>query len=410
MENSKNSYEAANPVFNTAKMTSYFLAKSGNKYAEQIIAATGFDIQLAYDSNPSLEAIQLPNMIGQDVRYEAVNLRIRESGFKNILDIACGFSPRGLEMSLEGCNYVGGDLQMVVPVITPVIEDLAGDRKSMISYTVVDATNQESFSAAASKLSGPVCIVTEGLMPYLNASEKELVFSNVAKILKEHGGCYICPDFNTNQLALEMSSIVLGQQALEAVMKTQAEFSKKGDSDTESNMIDPLEEGITLMKKVGLNPEVLTFYPADRDFSSLKLIDKDKQDAFREALTHGNIIVARAAEGSADASFETKEKDFAVKINPEANVLNITLSGRVDSLTAPKFVDIYREHENSDLYDEVRIDMQDLVYISSAGLRVLMMIKKAGKDRKVTIKNVSDGVMDILTTTGFDSIFVIEER
>lgn len=409
MNNNTNSYEAANPVFNTAKMTSFFLAESGNKYAKKIIERTGFDEQLAYSSNPAMAAVIKPNMVGQNIRYEAVNLLVRKAGNRNILDIACGFSPRGLELSKEGYRYVGGDLQMVVPVISPLIKDLAEESSELIDYQVVDATNLESCLAATKNFDGPVTVVTEGLMPYLNSSEKKLLFENIAAILRKYGGCYICPDFNDNSLALEMSKVIIGEKALEAVLKTQAEFSNKGDSNTHENMLKPLDEAKQIMKETNLVPEILPLYPLDEEFPSIELVEDSKREELREVVSRGVILVAQIDK---DIKSEVKEsvregKDFKIERSIEGGIINFILSGRMDSLTSPLVVDSYREVDKSCSYEAVVFDMKDLLYISSAGLRVIMMIRKDDANRPVRLKNVSEGVAEIFETTGFCSIVEI---
>ncbi|MBP3803950.1 MAG: STAS domain-containing protein, partial [Oribacterium sp.] len=55
----------------------------------------------------------------------------------------------------------------------------------------------------------------------------------------------------------------------------------------------------------------------------------------------------------------------------------------------------------------VTIDCTDLQYISSAGLRVMMIIRKALPDSGLMLKGVTPGVREILETTGFMDIFEI---
>ena len=45
-----------------------------------------------------------------------------------------------------------------------------------------------------------------------------------------------------------------------------------------------------------------------------------------------------------------------------------------------------------------------MTYISSAGLRVLLIMKK-NSENGVILENVGPQIMEILETTGFDSIF-----
>ena len=85
------------------------------------------------------------------------------------------------------------------------------------------------------------------------------------------------------------------------------------------------------------------------------------------------------------------------------------LEGRIDSSNAAEVeADIM---DNSPLFDNVDIafDAKGLEYISSAGLRVLLKVKKAtGKD--IIVRNVSDEVFDIFDVTGFGDIFTIERQ
>ena len=53
------------------------------------------------------------------------------------------------------------------------------------------------------------------------------------------------------------------------------------------------------------------------------------------------------------------------------------------------------------------IDCTDLKYISSAGLRVLMIIKKALPENELILHNVNEPIMDILDTTGFSDLFTV---
>ena len=50
--------------------------------------------------------------------------------------------------------------------------------------------------------------------------------------------------------------------------------------------------------------------------------------------------------------------------------------------------------------------MKELEYVSSAGLRVLLIMRKALTDsNSFNLVNMNDSVKEIIETTGFDSIF-----
>ncbi len=77
------------------------------------------------------------------------------------------------------------------------------------------------------------------------------------------------------------------------------------------------------------------------------------------------------------------------------------LKGKIDSTNAHEFENAILAAKPSE------IDASDLEYISSAGLRVLMKLKKAVSD--VTVLNVSPEVYEILDITGFTSILNVQK-
>ena len=95
------------------------------------------------------------------------------------------------------------------------------------------------------------------------------------------------------------------------------------------------------------------------------------------------------------------------KINKVNEKLTVEVSGRLDTLTAPEF-ESKVEPELAGV-KELVIDLKDLEYISSAGLRVLMCFVKIMKEQgEMKVINPSEVVMDVFSLTGFDSILNIE--
>ena len=58
---------------------------------------------------------------------------------------------------------------------------------------------------------------------------------------------------------------------------------------------------------------------------------------------------------------------------------------------------------------KVTFDFKELEYISSAGLRVLVLTaQKMGETGEIVIKNVNNDIMGIFEATGFDEAFKFE--
>ena len=91
----------------------------------------------------------------------------------------------------------------------------------------------------------------------------------------------------------------------------------------------------------------------------------------------------------------------------ENGILTVSLDGRLDTGTTPQVQsEIAADVESA---EALIIDMKDLKYISSAGLRLLLSLhKKMAAKGGMTIKNVNDTNMEILEFTGFADILNIE--
>lgn len=89
------------------------------------------------------------------------------------------------------------------------------------------------------------------------------------------------------------------------------------------------------------------------------------------------------------------------------NDLTFTLVGRLDTITAPAFEKEIRQNLKG--IENLVIDLKDLEYISSAGLRVLLSAQKVmNRQGEMVVRNVNDVVMDVFEVTGFSDILNIE--
>lgn len=91
----------------------------------------------------------------------------------------------------------------------------------------------------------------------------------------------------------------------------------------------------------------------------------------------------------------------------DAGTLNVALEGRLDTMTAPELEAAIKE--DLDTVEAAVLDLKDLEYVSSAGLRVILSIHKAlaGKNG-LTVKNPNETVTEVFEVTGFSDILNIE--
>ncbi|MBR6071204.1 MAG: STAS domain-containing protein [Acholeplasmatales bacterium] len=86
----------------------------------------------------------------------------------------------------------------------------------------------------------------------------------------------------------------------------------------------------------------------------------------------------------------------------------VLLKGRLDTTTSPQLDQKIKEIEIDK--DLVIIDFKELEYVSSAGLRVLLAIKKKieGQGKKLEIHNVNEVINEVFNVTGFINVLNIK--
>ena len=97
-----------------------------------------------------------------------------------------------------------------------------------------------------------------------------------------------------------------------------------------------------------------------------------------------------------------------IKKNKEGEKFTLALSGRLDTLTAPQMEEVIKGEMEG--VTSLIIDLADLTYVSSAGLRVLLMAQKIMNSRKGTMEicNVCEDIKEVFSITGFADIFTIK--
>ena len=88
--------------------------------------------------------------------------------------------------------------------------------------------------------------------------------------------------------------------------------------------------------------------------------------------------------------------------------ITVFLTGRVDSVNAPEVEGELFDIAECNKGKKLVLDSSEMEYISSAGLRVLMKLKKKYNDFELI--NVTPDIYEILSTTGFTEILTIHKK
>ena len=99
-----------------------------------------------------------------------------------------------------------------------------------------------------------------------------------------------------------------------------------------------------------------------------------------------------------------------MKINKDLKdgKLVLAIEGEINSFTAPELEEVIKNDLNG--VKSLVFDFKDVDYLSSAGLRVLLVAQKImSKQGEMSLRHVNSSVMEILNITGFLNILNIED-
>lgn len=96
-----------------------------------------------------------------------------------------------------------------------------------------------------------------------------------------------------------------------------------------------------------------------------------------------------------------------IEKNIDGKKLDVKLIGKLDINSAPTVDESLKE--DLDNIEDLTLDLGDVTYISSAGLRVILSVQKImNKQGSMKLINVQDDIIDIFKATGFIDILTIE--
>lgn len=418
----QNLLERVNPVFNTAKMTVFQLASAGVKDAASVAEKLGLSFEETQNSATTTVSPEqmTANMILVETRWRTCAAIAEESGCKTIVDLPCGYTPRAKAISQKGIAYYGLDLPAAIAEAEPAVMSLIDeDKRSSVHFCGVDATNGESLKAALKDAEGPLCITTEGLLMYFTDSEVGALCDNIRMILKEHGGCWVTADTETGMQYIMTMQPIAGDRFMEIMMKSKTTAEDKSDVNVGSNSLNVSPQGdvaqnmknaMTFLARHGLKAERMILAEHMPEINSLSYVTPEQAQAIKQNMqkcAYWKITVSDT--GAEVDTADLRAEDFDMQASITNDTLNLRLKGRVDTLTAPNMLALFERVAAEHKLSCVDIDCGELDYISSAGLRVLLIMKKECPDG-VKLTGINQVVREILEQTGFDSVLDIEDQ
>jgi O-methyltransferase involved in polyketide biosynthesis len=210
-------------------------------------------------------------------RYLLTDRILEESGIDQILELASGLSPRGLNLTRQrpDIRYVELDLlnQMIQKrkVVERLCRKLKTDRPDNLHLVIGNIINDHDIDRATSffRPHAKICVICEGLLRYMSWPDKETLRDKMWTLLKENGGIWITPDIE-----------FLGETQLDKA--AQARYDKMATEtgiDVRSNLFPHMIDALSFFRNPGFRVDVR---------SHLEIID-ELQSPSRLGIAHETI-------------------------------------------------------------------------------------------------------------------------
>ena len=339
--------------------------------------------------------------IGHIFRFNMNTSAALKSGKKTIIDLPCGYETRCFKVANNGQRYYGFDLPIVADemkeLTTKIITE---EQKSLISFNAVDATNYTSMRQALKDVKGEICIIVEGLIAYFNESELISFCKAIHKLLSEFGGCCMTAD-GTGQMSGPIYSMIYKviypeKKEMEETLKQNIEsFMSKFHSFDNPICANGPEKAKEFLEKQGF---IIKEESAAKYIDNIKGVPEDKEEELKKVLSEIKIWTL-----TIDKKNDINNKEENVKFNLETKlideVFNINIEGRLDTLTSPELLKIFKETDN---IEGIKVKANKMTFISLAGIRVFeIMLKELKNEDKLEIIEANEEIKQILENNGF---------
>jgi O-methyltransferase involved in polyketide biosynthesis len=257
----------------TAKVAAYYRQFSDIPFAQEVAKRIG--AEAAFDQilrEHGLERDKLTFYAPMfEARYKSLTQLILQSGASQVLELASGYSLRGLDLTQSHeIRYVETDLPDVVTAKLRLLEDVRQHHRlppsSQHVVTTADALDLAQVRAVAAVLDRrqPLTVLCEGLIMYLSKTETEQLARNIHRLLGEFaGGSWITPDFTFRVEAKDLPpERVRLREAIIGVTQRQIDASAFEDG----------HDLATFLGRVGFNLQVRGQVDETPSFSSIRAL------------------------------------------------------------------------------------------------------------------------------------------
>jgi O-methyltransferase involved in polyketide biosynthesis len=176
-----------------------------------------------------------------EARYLMTQRQLDERGLHQVVELAAGFSPRGIAMASANpeINYIEVDYTRVIELKRMIVERLISSGAigtlPNLHFIEGDATQTETLRHIEALLRNePVDFTFEGFLRYVSFGQKQTFLTTICEVVETYGGGITTPDveFSENELASLEQQQRYAAQALTGMDVRPNLFKDKAHMDT----------------------------------------------------------------------------------------------------------------------------------------------------------------------------------
>ncbi|HEY8957459.1 hypothetical protein [Chitinophaga sp.] len=280
----------------TAKIAAYWKSLSDIPFSKEIAVALQAEQTARQSLGDNIATMTIFSPLILEARYKAIDAAIMKRGAQHIIELACGLSPRGLQLAAAGIEYIGTDLPDILAETGPVInsigwrQELPMQRIHFQAANVLDKAQLENAAGYFQGKSFDIC--NEGLLMYLNASEKKIMAENIRALLAASGGCWITTDIMFPDIRKQLFAALTGSRK-ELYTSVLGNISEQVGRNITANDFEDEAAAIFFYEAAGFDIEKIPFYDGSYPLSTLHLVPAGVQEWALEILTQASTWILR---------------------------------------------------------------------------------------------------------------------
>ncbi len=285
-----------NRISPTAKITAYWRSLSDIPCSKEIAESAGAKetaLKLLGSQVVSMGEIS-PAMF--EARYKSINRGLEKCGIANAMELACGLSPRGIEIARKGGIYVGTDLLDMYAESSPVITEIAvraGITMDKFHLQPANVLDEDQMKDAASHFGGKrFAVCNEGLLMYLDMEEKANMAQIVRGLLLKSGGVWITTDITLGEARKKIASMLgpVGNLIAKSAMRN---ITAQTGINISENDFESTAHAIRFYNDLGFKIEEFPMYEEGQELSTAAMIPEKRRAALLEILSSARTWIMR---------------------------------------------------------------------------------------------------------------------